>query len=339
MQKIVRNLHSTFFLVLSVSVFGQQTKDSLVGVVLDEVVLLEDSLLSVEIEKDGAKVIFNPKEYAPFEIDSIRESIRWQKMGLNKFGIKTNALNLIDAIQRRIGGAQRVNPATGFIQLRSSNSLNNSKTIPLFIVDGQIYEIPDQAVLDAQDRGIPLWSFYPPVPFDDIVDVEVLNSLAETVRYGLQGNAGVIKITTKNYKKRKQIKSRLVKKDSSKPNPETPIFLENTEVVAPVFPGCEKAQDSKNCFKESVKEYVESKLAFPEGYSTKIGVRVLLQIYIDAFGNLTDYRARTTEGMEVFAKQAIKVLKTLPKMQPATRMDERVGVPFSFMVEFKKRKK
>lgn len=339
MGKVMRGFLVKIVLLIGLTVVAQEAKDSLVGVNLDEVVLVEDSLISLEIKKGGATIIFNPKEYSPFEIDSIRESIRWQKMGLNKYGIKTNALNLIDAIQTRIGGAQRVNPATGFIQLRASNSLNNTKTIPLFIVDGQIYEIPDQAVLDAQERGIPLWSYYPPVPFDDIVDVEVLNSLTETVRYGLQGNAGAIKITTKNNKKRKQIKSRLVKREITKPDPNGPIFLDSEEVVAPIFPGCEKANDIKKCFKEHVKEHVQSRLEFPEDFSAKKEVRVLLQIYIDAFGNLTDYRARTSEGMEAFAKQAIKALKTLPKMQPAKQMDKRVGIPFSFMVAFKERKK
>ena len=42
-----------------------------------------------------------------------------------------------------------------------------------------------------------------PVAYDDNVDVKVLNSLAETVRYGQLGNAGVIVITTKNAKKKK----------------------------------------------------------------------------------------------------------------------------------------
>ena len=143
---------------------------------LDEVIVIEDSLVSITIKSKGNEYIFNPKEYSDFEIDSIRQSIRWQKMGLNKYGINTKAFNLIAAIRNRLTGVQIASPSTGIIRLRSSNSINNSKTIPAFVVDDQLFVIPDEIVKDAIQKGIPLWSFYPNIPLDDIVDVEVLRS-------------------------------------------------------------------------------------------------------------------------------------------------------------------
>ena len=312
--------------------WAQEKKDSLTGISLKEVIVTEDSIISLSIENKGVQTIFNATELQDFQIDSLQQSIRWQKMGLNAYGIDTKAINLIDAIQHRLPGVQQLSPATGLVQLRAVNSINNNRTIPLFVVDGQLFEIPDQAVKDAQQRGIPLWSFYPPIPFDDIVAVEVLSSLAETVRYGLQGNAGVIVITTKNAKKRKESMRRTVGLDK---DAKSEIYLDSPYINAPLFPGCEVAKEKKSCFKKHVQQFVQSQLQYPD---TKIekqqGIRVYVQIFIDAFGNLSDYRARTEEGNELFAQEALRVVKKLPKMIPAQMGGVKTGIPYSFLVVF-----
>ena len=81
-------------------------------------------------------------------------------MGLNAYGVNTGAFNLIDAIKYRLSGVQRI------ILLQAWCSFvcqfyKQHQDIPLFVVDGQPFEIPAQAVQDAQQRGIPLWNFYP----------------------------------------------------------------------------------------------------------------------------------------------------------------------------------
>ncbi|MGC6422013.1 MAG: hypothetical protein ACON47_04770 [Flavobacteriaceae bacterium] len=310
---------------------AQEKNDPSAGISLSEVVVTEDSIISLSIEKAGIQTIFNATELEGFQIDSLQQSIRWQKMGLNAYGIDTQAINLIDAIQYRLPGVQQLNPATGLVQLRAVSSINNNRTIPLFVVDGQIFEIPDQAVQDAQQRGIPLWSFYPPIPFDDIVDVKVLSSLAETVRYGLQGNAGVIVITTKNAKKRKESQRRTVGQEK---NTSRSIYLENPYLTPPIFPGCEASEKKKACFKSQVQEFVQSQVQLPSDQSSKLPVRVYVQIFIDAYGNVSDYRARTEEGKEVFALETLRIVKKLPKMIPAQLGDQNVGIPFAFGIQF-----
>jgi hypothetical protein len=46
--------------------------------------------------------------------------------------------------------------------------------------------------------------------------------------------------------------------------------------------------------------------------------------------------------MELLAKEALRVVKTLPKMQPATKDGKSIGIPYSFLITFspalKKRK-
>ena len=296
---------------------------------LDEVIVIEDSLVSISIESKGNEYIFNPKEYSDFEIDSISQSIRWQKMGLNKYGINTKAFNLIAAIRSRLTGVQIASPSTGIIRLRSSNSINNSKTIPAFVVDDQLFVIPDEIVQDAIQKSIPLWSFYPNIPLDDIVDVEVLRSLAQTNKYGLLGNAGIIKITTKNARKRKNIKSRKIVSNTNS------LFFDSPELIAPIFPGCENSKNKKKCFKIELDNFIHSNIRYPSNFNQKTISRVYVRIYIDKYGNISKYKARTTLGQEVFAKEALRVVKTLPKFKPANLYDKNQGVYYSFLTLFK----
>ena len=197
----------------SQSIFEKSKKDSLkinledieyfknaLGISLDEVIVRDDSLISILIERNGKEYVFNPKEYDDFQIDSIRKSLKWQKMGLNEYGINTKAFNLIEGIRKRLTGIQIADPVTGLIRLRVTGSITNSQVMPAFIIDGQIFIIPNQITRNAIEKGIPLWSYYPPIQLDDIIDVQVLSSLAETSKYGVFGSMGAIKITTKNFK-------------------------------------------------------------------------------------------------------------------------------------------
>jgi len=299
------------------------------GISLDEVIVIEDSLISVSINRNGNEYIFNPKEFDDFQIDSIRQSLQWQKIGLNEYGINTKAFNLIEGIRRRLTGVQIADPSTGLIRLRSSASINNSKTIPAFVVDNQIYVIPDELVEDAIQRGVPLWSLYPPVQLDDIIDVEVLRSLAETTKYGLLGNAGVIKITTKNSRKPNKIKYRKKSTESK------PTYFDSPFLISPIFPGCEKSNNKKECFNKSIDNYMKLNIKYPYKINEKIISRVYVQIYIDKFGNISKYKARISEGEEAFAEEALRVVKKLPKFIPAKFDNKNIGVYYSFLTLFK----
>lgn len=171
------------------------------GIALDEVILVEDAIITIVLKSNGKTYTFNPDSYDAMQLDSLRQSIRWQNKGLNAYGINTVATNLVEGIKERLQGIRLFNRATGVIGFRVSLHTVEENNIPAFVVDGQLFQIPEQAVTDAYQRGIPLWSHYPPVPLDQIIDVEVLSSLAATTRYGPFNQAGVIRITTINASK------------------------------------------------------------------------------------------------------------------------------------------
>ncbi len=185
---------------LKISVEDIEYFKNALGISLDEVIVRDDSLISILIKRNGKEYVFNPKEYDDFQIDSIRKSLKWQKMGLNEYGINTKAFNLIEGIRKRLTGIQIADPVRGLIRLRVTGSTTNLEAMPAFIIDGQTFIIPNQITQSAIEKGIPLWSYYPPIQLDDIIDVQVLSSLAETSKYGVFGSMGAIKITTKNFK-------------------------------------------------------------------------------------------------------------------------------------------
>lgn len=172
------------------------------GIALNEVILVEDTVITILLKSNGKTYTFNPGTYDTMQLDSLRQSIRWQNKGLNAYGVNTVATNLVDGIKERLQGIRIINRATGMIGFRVSLPTVESNNIPVFVVDGQIFQIPEHAVRDAYQIGVPLWSHYPSVPLDQIIDVEVLSSLAVTTRYGPFNQAGVIRITTVNAAKR-----------------------------------------------------------------------------------------------------------------------------------------
>ena len=156
-----------------------------------------------------------------------------------------------------------------------------------------------------------------------------MRSLAQPNKYGLLGNAGIIKITTKNARKRKNIKSRKIVSNTNS------LFFDSPELIAPIFPGCENSKNKKKCFKIELYNFIHSNIRYPSNFNQKTISRVYVRIYIDKYGNISKYKARTTLGQEVFAKEALRVVKTLPKFKPANLYDKNQGVYYSFLTLFK----
>ena len=84
-MKVIPNKRLVIFFFVGIlsNCFAQQKKDSLTGISLREVIVTEDSIISVGIEKMGVETIFKAQELKDFELDSLQKSLRWQKMGLN----------------------------------------------------------------------------------------------------------------------------------------------------------------------------------------------------------------------------------------------------------------
>lgn len=109
-----------------------------------------------------------------------KQKARYQKRGLNEWGINENAPNLVMAIREHLGSA-RIDPQRGLVIIRQSESFSHGQKYPLWIIDGQQFDSPPNALV-----------------LQSIRKVKVYESLAETNKWGQQGRAGVIEIITLN---------------------------------------------------------------------------------------------------------------------------------------------
>ena len=143
-------------------------------------------LIFISFEVAAQKVI-EVKELSKKEIRALRkekaferQKIRYQKRGLNPWGINENAPNLVMAIREHLGSA-RIDTQRGLVIIRQSESMKNSQSYPLWIVDGQQFNFPPNNIA-----------------LQNIREVKVYESLAETNKWGQLGRAGVVEIITLN---------------------------------------------------------------------------------------------------------------------------------------------
>ncbi len=104
---------------------------------------------------------------------------------------------------------------------------------------------------------------------------------------------------------------------------------------APVFPGCENAIDKKKCFQDKIKEHVSKN--FNKSITNGLGIdsgnkKVYVQFIIDKNGTITKTRARGLH--KATEKEAIRVIQSLPKMQPAEHDGKKVNVKYTLPINF-----
>ena len=121
------------------------------------------------------------------EINAIKKEVKEKKrilklasMGLNQWGIDENAQTWYLALKYHLPSARQ---AEGLPILRQYQTFTqeSSKTFPLWIINGQQFSSPPQDVQALSPH---------------IRKVKILISAAETNRWGKQGRAGVIMLTT-----------------------------------------------------------------------------------------------------------------------------------------------
>lgn len=113
----------------------------------------------------------------------------------------------------------------------------------------------------------------------------------------------------------------------------------------PVFPGCEDLKENserKDCMVASITNFVntnfDAKAVKP--YSKKGMNRIVVQFRIDEAGKVTDVKARAPipglqpENRKVLEKEAIRVVESLPKMEPGKQRGQPVSVMYSLPIIF-----
>ncbi len=103
---------------------------------------------------------------------------------------------------------------------------------------------------------------------------------------------------------------------------------------APVFPGCtgSKAQ-KKKCLQDKIKKHVNRK--YNTGLAGDLGLdpgkkKVYVQFKISKTGSITEVRARGPHKR--LEKEAIRVVKLLPKMIPGKQRGRAVGVKYTLPI-------
>ncbi|WP_194766941.1 energy transducer TonB [Tamlana sp. I1] len=104
----------------------------------------------------------------------------------------------------------------------------------------------------------------------------------------------------------------------------------------PIFPGCEKGNNSekRDCMSKKIQQFVGKKfnteLASELGLTGRQRINVIFKI--DKTGAVTGIRARAPHpGLE---KEATRVIGLLPKMKPGKQRGKPVNVPYSLPIVF-----
>ena len=104
----------------------------------------------------------------------------------------------------------------------------------------------------------------------------------------------------------------------------------------PVFPGCERGNNEKKrkCMSEKIAKFVQRRfntdLAGDLGLSGRQRINVIFKI--DKRGNVTSVRARAPHPR--LEKEAVRVIKLLPKFEPGKQRGKAVIVPYSLPIIF-----
>lgn len=105
----------------------------------------------------------------------------------------------------------------------------------------------------------------------------------------------------------------------------------------PIYPGCENESGNnakKKCMSEKVQKFVQKK--FDTELANDLGLdgkqRIFVQFKIDKSGNVVDVRARAPHPR--LEREAVDVVKSLPKMTPGKQRGKAVGVLYSLPILF-----
>ena len=102
----------------------------------------------------------------------------------------------------------------------------------------------------------------------------------------------------------------------------------------PVFPGCENDGDTRGCFYESMREHIRKNFRYPkEAHEQGLQGRVAIRFTMNTTGNITN--VRTKGPHKLLEDEAVRIISSLPKIEPGVHDGEEVNVSFSVPITFK----
>lgn len=126
-------------------------------------------------------------------------------------------------------------------------------------------------------------------------------------------------------------------KEATTEEPIEPVPFEFIEDV-PIFPGCEGLADNeerKACMSTKISQYVNKR--FNKDLGSQLGLKglnkVLVLFQIDAAGNIVGVQSRAPHPK--LEEEAVRVINSLPKMQPGKQRGKPVPVSYALPIMFK----
>lgn len=120
-------------------------------------------------------------------------------------------------------------------------------------------------------------------------------------------------------------------------DPKDEVFDLNFMEEAPLFPGCKGTSDErKACFSEMIQKHINKKFNSELGQELGLqpGVQRIYTLFkIDKNGNVIDIEARASHVR--LKDEAMRVIESLPKMQPGKQHGVPVKVRYSIPITFK----
>ncbi|MDZ7848899.1 MAG: energy transducer TonB [Owenweeksia sp.] len=118
--------------------------------------------------------------------------------------------------------------------------------------------------------------------------------------------------------------------DSEEEEPDEILNFAVVESV-PVFPGCEWAKDNearKVCFQEKILQFVKEEFKYPSvAREMNIQGRFYIQFVVEKDGNISNINV--VRGVDpLLDNEAIRVVKALPKIEPARQRGKPVRMSF-----------
>lgn len=116
-------------------------------------------------------------------------------------------------------------------------------------------------------------------------------------------------------------------------DPEVHIDWISIEEV-PVFPGCERAADKRDCFQKMMNKHIGKIIRYPE-IAQEMGIqgRVHTQFTIQKDGSIGNIKLRGPD--QILEIEAKRIINKLPRMKPGKQRGTPVKVPFSIPITFK----
>jgi protein TonB len=105
----------------------------------------------------------------------------------------------------------------------------------------------------------------------------------------------------------------------------------------PIYPGCESAktnEERRKCMSEKLALLIQKR--FDKDLASELGLsgiqRINVQFKIDAFGNVTDIKARAPR--KELEKEAKRITEKIPQMIPGKQRDKAVSVMYNLPIVF-----